>query len=196
MAKVIPKLIVALGNHGVEYELTRHNFGWLVVDGLPFESQLHWKEKFKGVYCSHTSGSEKIYFLKPHTYMNLSGQSVQALMSFFKITAEELLVIHDDLDLEFGKIVFKNGGGLGGHNGLKSIVASLGTRDFMRLRLGIGRPSRGNPSNWVLSRFTDDEFISLERILKEAAKALETSINDGFSKAATLYSRKNFSGVE
>ena len=133
------KLIVGLGNPGPEYEDTRHNAGFWLLDQLAQQWHSHWQDdrKFFGHLIRSTRPSGEIRLLKPQTYMNLSGQAVQAVASFYKIQPQEILVIHDELDLEPGRIKFKLGGGNGGHNGLKDIQARLGSPDFYRLRLGI-----------------------------------------------------------
>jgi len=184
------RLIVGLGNFGSKYAYTRHNIGWDTFEELSFASDLKWTEKFKGHYAVYNNGGEKIYFLKPQTYMNLSGESVQPLMAFFKIPMENILVVHDELDLPFGTIAFKKGGGLAGHNGLKSIAACLGTQDFKRVRVGIGRPQHGDVSNWVLSGYTGEDKDFFRPFLKGTAQALEDYIKLGFDKAATTYSKK------
>jgi len=184
------RLIVGLGNPGSKYHYTRHNIGWDVFEELSFAGSLKWQDKFKGHYAVLQNGSDKIYFLKPQTFMNLSGESVQPLMNFFKITLENILVVHDELDLPFGTLAFKNGGGLAGHNGLKSISSVLGSQDFKRVRLGIGRPVHGDVSNWVLSGYTGDDKDFFRPFLKGAAVALEEYIANGFEKAATTYSKK------
>ncbi len=184
------KLIVALGNPGLEYELTRHNIAWILVDSIDCLGV--WKEKFKGELNSYTVDGEKRYFLKPMTYMNLSGDSVQPACSFYKIEPTEVLVIHDELDLPFGQIMFKKGGGLAGHNGLKSIAQKLGTQDFLRLRMGIGRPERGSVSNWVLSKFPAEDDDRLTTYMKGTDEALLLALKNGFEKAATKYSKRNF----
>lgn len=189
------KLIAALGNPGPEYELTRHNIAWLVVDEYLHKKNFHWKEKFKGQFCDLDIQGEKRYFLKPQTFMNLSGESIQPLAHFYKIKPSEILIIHDELDLPFGTIALKNGGGLAGHNGLKSAAKCLGTQDFLRLRVGIDRPSRGSVSNWVLSGFSGDQESLLGDLLKGCAQALESTIELGFSKAATKFSRKNLLNI-
>ena len=166
------KLIVGLGNPGPEYELSRHNIGMLALDNLSFESQLNWTKKFKGLYAKR----EDKFFLKPQTFMNLSGESVVEIMNFFKIKIDEILIVHDELDFQFGKIQFKDGGGTAGHNGLKSILKCLGTSDFKRLRLGIGRPEHGSVSDSVLSSFKDSEISELESLLKNAAVEIEKLI--------------------
>jgi PTH1 family peptidyl-tRNA hydrolase len=187
------RLIIGLGNYGKKYEHTRHNIGWDVFEELSFASDLRWQEKFKGhyaVYQNTQMSNDKIYFLKPQTYMNLSGESVQPLMAFFKINLDNILVLHDELDLPFGTIAFKKGGGLAGHNGLKSITASLGSQDFKRVRIGIGRPVHGDVSNWVLSGYTGEDLDFFRPYLKGTADAIEEYIKVGFDKAATTYSKK------
>lgn len=184
------KMVVGLGNPGKEYELTRHNIGWLVMDAFSFADELSWREKFKGQYSSYTIGDEKVHFLRPMTYMNLSGESVVPAMQFFKVKAEEILVVHDELDLPHGTIAFKKGGGTAGHNGLKSMASLMGTKDFLRLRIGISRPPFGDVSSWVLSRFSEDQFIDIEKYTLGAARAIEMALKQGFEKAASRYSRK------
>lgn len=184
------RLIIGLGNPGSKYQHTRHNIGWDVLDALSFKDELKWSSKFKGQYSIYHLGTEKIYFLKPETFMNLSGESVQPFMAFFKIEIENILVVHDELDLSFGTIAFKKGGGLAGHNGLKSITEKLGSQEFKRLRLGIGRPVHGDVSNWVLSGYTGEDKDFIVPYLKGAAEALEEYIKLGFDKASTIYSKK------
>lgn len=184
------RLIVGLGNPGSKYAYTRHNIGWDTFEELSFFGDLKWNDKFKGHYAVYNNGGEKIYFLKPQTFMNLSGESVQPLMAFFKIPVENILVVHDELDLPFGTLAFKKGGGLAGHNGLKSIATTLGTQDFKRVRMGIGRPVHGDVSNWVLSGYTGEDKDFFRPYLKGAATALEEYIKLGFDKAATIYSKK------
>lgn len=170
------KLVAFLGNPGQEYALTRHNIGWLVADKLPTIAQSHWQSRFKGSFCAGNSAGKRIYFLKPEVFMNLSGQSIIAAMQFFKIKAQDLLVVHDDIEMDFGTIGLKKGGGLGGHNGLRSIEKYLKTREFYRLRIGVSRPAHGNVASYVLSRFSSEEREWLSQILHEAAKLLEKSL--------------------
>ncbi len=184
------KLVIALGNPGLEYELTRHNIGWLVVDGVDF-GYSSWKKKFKGEYNDISHAGEKLYFLKPLTFMNLSGESARPLMDFFKIKVDEVLVVHDELDVEFGQIQFKKGGGLAGHNGLKSLNQCLGSADFYRLRIGIGRPDRGSVSSWVLSQFPKEKDHELSQILDESKKALMYFLDNGIRDASAKYNKKN-----
>lgn len=184
------KLIIGLGNPGSQYANTRHNIGWDVLDKLSFSKELIWKEKFKGLYTS-IDLEDRIYFLKPQTYMNLSGESVVPMMSFFKIAKEDILVVHDEIDFAFGTIGFKDGGGLAGHNGLKSIAGILGDQSFKRLRLGVGRPVHGSVADWVLGHYAGDEAIAIDAYLEKSAKAIELFIKSGFLTANQRYNKKN-----
>lgn len=176
------RVVVALGNFGAKYALTRHNIAWQMMEFLSFYHELDWQEKFRGVYATYleTQRMEKIYFLKPMTYMNLSGRSLGDLMRFFQVEPEEVLVIHDELELDFGMIGFKRGGGLGGHNGLRSVTENLGTRDFNRLRLGISRPPHRDITSYVLGPFSQEERILLPTFLEESARLLEECLERGF----------------
>ena len=164
------KLIVGLGNPGTEYEDTRHNAGFWLLDELARKWQARWQDdkKFFGSHARSTQPEGEIRLLKPQTYMNLSGQSVQALATFYKINPQEILVTHDELDLDPGRIKFKLGGGNGGHNGLKDIQARLGTPDFYRLRLGIGHPGdRNEVVNYVLKKpRSEDRDLINQAIIK------------------------------
>ena len=184
-------LVVALGNPGLQYQATRHNIAWQLLDQLSFFSNLQWNQKFKGVYASHLLESEKIWFLKPMTYMNLSGESLAAMMDYFKIETERVLVIHDELELNFGVIGFKEGGGLAGHNGLRSIASCLGTRDFKRMRMGISRPSHSDITSYVLSDFNEDEEAVLPTYLERAVEFLELCMLEDFNFVKVKYKKKN-----
>lgn len=186
------KLVVGVGNPGAEYELTRHNIAWLVLACFPEIENNNWKSRFKGEYTDASIGGDKVYFLKPQTYMNLSGESVQPLMHFFKIKPEEIVVLHDEVDLEFGQIAFKTGGGLAGHNGLKSIAKCLGNQNFHRLRIGVGRPKHGSTADWVLGNFPKEQDQELGIVLEETSKALSFALKHGISKASNKYNKKNF----
>ncbi|MBB6478389.1 aminoacyl-tRNA hydrolase [Spirochaeta isovalerica] len=166
------RMMVFLGNPGLQYKNTRHNAAWLCSDYMDELKNGHWQNKFKGSWLSCGSEDRKVIYLKPETYMNKSGESVGAAASFFKIKPEEILVVHDDLELPFGEIGFRTGGGLAGHNGLKSISSHLGTRDFHRFRIGIGRPVHGSISSWVTGRFSGEEEIHLSLILEKSADML------------------------
>ncbi len=172
------KLIAALGNPGNEYRDTRHNVGWMVSDHFTEYFSETWQKKYKGEYITFTTGGSKKFLIKPLTFMNKSGESVLGIMNFFKIQPDELLVIHDDLETDFGFGSLKKGGGLGGHNGLRSISQVLGTRDFYRLRVGISRPSRGDVSSWVLGKFNKDEAKDLPYILANASDLLEKAVDE------------------
>ena len=156
-------LVAFLGNPGKEYERTRHNYAWMLADKLG--EGLTWQQKFKAEIASWALNDLKAWFLKPQTFMNLSGDSVGAALGFYKLETSQLLVVHDDLELPLGEYKFQRGGGLGGHNGLRSLEKHLGTRDFYRFRLGIGRPLKGDVSAHVLGRFRPEEEITLNQTL-------------------------------
>jgi len=183
------KSVVFLGNPGPEHAQTRHNVAWMVADKANFLSKPDWQKKFKGSFTHTIFQNEKCYFLKPETYMNKSGESVLALMQFFKNTPEEMLVVHDDLELDFGQIGVKKGGGLAGHNGLRSISNVLSTQNFYRFRLGISRPTHGNVSSYVLSKFSGDEQIVLSTCLQKAADILEICLREGIQAAEIKYQK-------
>jgi len=167
------KLVVFLGNPGSDYGRTRHNIAWMLVERLSFYSRLSWRRKFKGWFAQERVGEISYTFLKPETFMNKSGESVRPLLDFYRFLPGELLAVHDDLELPYGRVGFKSGGGLGGHNGLRSIKRALGTSDFGRFRLGIGRPARGSVSSHVLGAFSEAERAVLPRYLELAASLLE-----------------------
>lgn len=189
------KLVAFLGNYGKEYEKTRHNVSWYFEDSLPFAGKLSWQNKFKGEIasftpqelsqwacdtkiCSKKDGSpvlvpeeapSHIYFLKPLTFMNLSGDSIIEVANFYKIQPSEIMVVHDELELEPGFVSLKWSGGLGGHNGLRSTKAVLNTPGFFRLRFGIGRPDNDNigVADWVLSRFTAEQQELMQNVFSQ-----------------------------
>ncbi len=183
------KLVTFLGNPGSQYQQTRHNVGWQIADNFSQLEYVQWQNKFKGLYVQKNISGDKVTFLKPQTYMNKSGESVQALMHFFKITSQELLVVHDDIELDFSVVGFKKGGGLAGHNGLRSIADILKTKDFYRFRFGVSRPIHGNVSSFVLSKFSADEQIVLSVVLKKAAEMLEYAIQKGIESALKNYQK-------
>lgn len=169
------KLLVFLGNPGKQYERTRHNAGWMVCDTMHIDSP--WQQKFHAYWAQTRGFSGQVRLLKPQTYMNESGISVSEATHFFDIQPEDVLVVHDDLELPFGTVRLQSGGGLQGHNGLRSIKQHLGTDRFLRLRIGIGRPQRGDVSSFVLSRFSPDEEIQLPLVLQKANGLLYRMIN-------------------
>ncbi|UCE06205.1 MAG: aminoacyl-tRNA hydrolase [bacterium] len=184
------KLIVALGNPEHKYAATRHNIAWQMLEHLSFCHNLSWQAKFKGEYATYSIGGEKFFLLKPQTYMNNSGESVRPFAHFFKIKFDEILVIHDDIELKFGVVGFKTGGGLAGHNGLRSLVNSLGTRDFKRMRLGISRPTHGTVEVYVLSNFSDSEKTVLPVYLNKAAQLLERCLIENFDFVEKKYKKE------
>ncbi|TMM22259.1 MAG: aminoacyl-tRNA hydrolase [Actinobacteria bacterium] len=181
-------MVVGLGNPGREYERTRHNAGWLVVDELARRHGGSWRSKFSGSLAEVRLGEKRLALLKPETYMNESGRSVSAAARFFKVPAESILVAHDDVDLEPGRLQARRGGGLAGHNGLRSLAQDLGTQDFLRLRIGVGRPGRGDPrpvADWVLSPFASEEDV--EALVARAADAAEVIANEGLEAAQAKF---------
>jgi PTH1 family peptidyl-tRNA hydrolase len=171
------KCIIGLGNFPKEYQNTRHNFGFLAVDFLAKKFnflEFKFEKKFYGSISCGEILNEKVFLLKPETFMNNSGKAVSALLSFYKITAEDLFVLHDDLDLPFKKIRFKKGGSGGGNNGIRSIISSLGTEEFARLKFGISNPQREiiPAERFVLQRFSDEESSKIPLILKQGVERL------------------------
>ncbi len=184
------KLYAFLGNYGREYARNRHNVSWQFLESLPFYGELRWERKFKGRYATRETEAGRIWLLLPETYMNLSGDSAAELMRFFQIDNGEILAIHDELEMAFGCFGLKQGGGLGGHNGLRSLEARLGTRDFARMRFGIGRPDHDDIAGYVLSDFAREEREALEAsIFPAAAKALDAIESEGFEKALAKYQK-------
>lgn len=166
------QLIAFLGNYGKEYERTRHNVAWQFAEALNITSSLNWQKKFQGQFASAVVEGNQVYFLKPETYMNLSGNAIGEAARFYKIKPEDVLVVHDELELPLGTISLKWSGGLGGHNGLRSTKAVLGTGDFWRLRFGIGRPNHDDISGYVLSNFSSDENITLSQSFAKASELI------------------------
>ena len=175
-----PKLLVFLGNTGARYAGTRHNAGWMLLDREPFCSAGNWQQKFKAVWTRFTIAGSSVLLLKPQTMMNLSGESVRAAMRFFRYAPDEVLVAHDDVELDFGRLGIRMGGGLAGHNGLRSIANSLSSRDFWRLRIGVGRPNRGDLHDHVLGRFSPEEELVLPSILDKIAAILTDGLRSDF----------------
>lgn len=167
------KLLVGLGNPGPKYEMTRHNVGFLVLDEVARElGTAVERKKFSAVIGEAELGGERILLMKPLTFMNLSGEAVGAACRFHKIAPQDVIVIHDELDLPSGSVRIKMGGGHGGHNGLKSLIAHLQSPDFVRLRVGIGRPEGGRDVvSWVLGGFEEAERATLPAAIEQAARA-------------------------
>lgn len=181
------KLFVGLGNPGKKYEKTRHNMGYMVLDRFALRAQVDVdKEAFKGLFCRFTYEGEDILLLKPLTFMNLSGESVREIVSFFKIDLHDVYVVYDDLALEPGKIRLRTTGSSGGHNGMQNIIDLLKTKDLKRIRIGIGEP-RFDPVDYVLGKPTKDEEPLIEQALDKAVEAMVTIIQHGFSKAMNTF---------
>ncbi|TML12294.1 MAG: aminoacyl-tRNA hydrolase [Actinobacteria bacterium] len=183
-ASTLDLLVAGLGNPGREYEQTRHNAGWMVVDELARRHDGSFRSKFDGRLSEIRLGELRLALLKPETYMNVSGKSIAAARRFFKVEPEQLLVVHDDVDLEPGRLQARGGGGLAGHNGLRSIAAALGTQDFLRLRVGVGRPGRGDRrpvADYVLSAFEPE--LDVDALIARAADAVEAIAAEGLEPA-------------
>lgn len=183
-------LFVGLGNPGEQYAKTRHNIGFMVVDHIAASLSGTWSKGYKGEYSEVFVGGRKHYLLKPQTFMNLSGESVQPFCAFYKIPSTEIAVIHDDLDMEFGKLKMRRNGSSGGHNGIKSIIQMLGTEDFMRVKLGIGHDRRKETVGHVLGRFQGEEADKLDEFIQLGAKAALCIAEDGIGKAMNTYNNR------
>jgi peptidyl-tRNA hydrolase, PTH1 family len=177
-------LVAGLGNPGREYARNRHNVGWLVAEELAGRHGGSWRAKFNGQLAEVRIDGHKVALLKPETYMNDSGRSVKAAAQFFKLDPDQVLVVHDETDLEAGRLQARLGGGLAGHNGLRSVNQHLGTPEFLRLRVGVGRPGRGDRrplADWVLSDFAPDEDV--DELVRSAADAVELLDAEGLDAA-------------
>ena len=189
MTPELSYLLVGLGNPGREYQNNRHNYGFMLIDRIAVRLNARGlKVQSKAIVTSATYEDRKLILAKPQTYMNLSGQSIQGLAHFYKLPLENMLVAYDDLDLPFGTIRLRPGGGPGGQKGVASTIEKLGTKDFARLRLGIGRPpGRMNPSAYVLQNFSHDEMKTLSEILDRAADAALEFVMNGLDKAMNKF---------
>lgn len=210
------ELIAFLGNFGSQYARNRHNAAWLFAEELPWVRDLSWQMKYKGAYASLDASTlaqlaqtrtslktvdsdelpARLHLIFPHTYMNLSGTSVRELASFFKIPPESILVVHDELELAPGTVSFKFSGGLGGHNGLRSMRDSFGTADFWRLRIGIGRPDHKDIAGYVLSNFSLDESILLSSLSSELEKALLLALVRGPDRLLPAWNKRVLDSLE
>ena len=183
-ASTLDLLVVGLGNPGREHEADRHNAGWMVVDELARRHGGSYRSKFSDKLAEVRLGDLKLALLKPETYMNLSGNSLAAAARFFKLPTEQIVVVHDDVDLEPGRIQVRLGGGLAGHNGLRSIRQALGSAEFLRVRIGVGRPGRGDRrpvADYVLSAFAPED--DAETLVARGADAVEALARDGLEAA-------------
>jgi PTH1 family peptidyl-tRNA hydrolase len=198
---VIPQLIVGLGNPEPKYEQTRHNIGFAAVDALARSWQVPLSEnrKFQAMFGeAKVSSADKIRLLKPLTYMNRSGQAIRAVIAWYKLPPESVLVIYDDMDLPLGKIRLRLSGSAGGHNGMKSAIAHLGTQNFPRLRIGIGKPQEGittkedsSAVSHVLGRFSPAETQIVSEVLQLVIGAVELSLKQGVEKAMNRYNNRD-----
>lgn len=182
------KLIVGLGNPGKEYEKTRHNIGFMVIDS--YLKEVKWQEKFQALYYKTNINNELVYFIKPQTYMNLSGKSVAEYVKYFNIAIDDILVIQDDLDQDFGKYKLKKNSSSGGHNGIKSIINCLGTDTFLRLKIGIKNAQKDNVIDFVLGRFSQEEqntFIKMSPIFSEI---IDSFLTKGIDRTINIYNSK------
>lgn len=172
-------LVVGLGNPGKEYELTRHNIGFIVLDNLADKAGIEIsKSAHKGILGKGEYLDNTVYLFKPLTFMNKSGEALKEIKNFYKIPADQIIVIHDELDLQLGDIRSKFGGGTAGHNGLKSIVEKTGDKDFHRIRIGIGKPEyKTQVVDHVLSTFSEEEFKGLDNIIEKAIKGVDSIIS-------------------
>ena len=186
-------LIVGLGNPGNRYRVTRHNIGFMVLEKLAAQLEIQLKQKsFNALWGKGTLTGNNILLAEPQTFMNLSGTAVRQLQSFFKTDISKIIVIHDDLDLPFGAIRLKEGGGTAGHKGLASIESNLGTSDFMRVRLGIGKPvDKSRIEGYVLEPFRKEERDLLPDVISRAADASTEIVLNGLQKAIGKYQTKN-----
>lgn len=184
-------MVAGLGNPGRQYARNRHNVGFMVCDELARRHGGSWRGKFSGDLADVRIDGCRVALLKPQTYMNESGRSVAAAVRFFKLPAERLLVVHDEVDLDPGRLQARLGGGLAGHNGLRSVAPALGTQEFLRLRVGVGRPERGDPrplADFVLSDFPAD--VDVEGLLARAADAAETVVRAGLEEAQQRFNER------
>ncbi len=184
-------LVVGLGNPGREYAQNRHNVGFMVVDELAKRHDGSWRSKFSGELAEIRLDGHKLALLKPQTFMNESGTSVGAAMRFFKLDPDAVLVVHDEGDLDRGRLQLRLGGGLGGHNGLRSVAQHLKTQDFLRLRVGVGRPGRGDPrplADYVLANF--EAHDDADSLVWNAAQAVEKLEAEGIERAQAMVNRR------
>ena len=185
------KLIVGLGNPGKEYESTRHNVGFMFIDKLLDHYNCeNTKNKLGGLYSETIINGEKIIFLKPQEYINLSGIVIRKYVDYFKINVDDILVVNDDLDLSVGRIKIKSSGSSGGHNGLKNIELHLGTRDYKRLKIGISNDKMIDTKDYVLSKINKEDMDIINNIIDSSYKILEDYLNMSFSDLMTKYNKK------
>ena len=185
-------MVVGLGNPGRQYEDTRHNIGFMVLDAMA-EKQggFYWKSsnRFEAVYAKGSLARQGVVLVKPQTFMNLSGRAVQPLAHFYGVDVERIVAIHDDVDLEPGRLKVKSGGGDGGHKGIRSMTETLGSQAFFRVRCGVGRPQRGDVTSFVLTSFQAEEQEQVEEQVKKAARAVGCLMTRGLREAMNRFNR-------
>lgn len=185
-------IIIGLGNPTKEYDKTRHNVGFAVIDELAERMNIEVEEKKHRALCGKGMlNGQKVVLAKPQTFMNLSGESVRSIVDFYKVTSEEVIIIYDDISLEPGQLRIRTKGSAGGHNGIKSIIAHLGTQEFPRIRVGIGeKPNRMDLADYVLSRFSKGEQVLMDDAFKEAADAAAMMVSEGADPAMNHFNAK------
>jgi len=181
------KLVVGLGNPGKEYKNTRHNVGFMTLDN--YLGKVNWKSKYESDIYSDDINNEQVIFVKPITYMNLSGLAVKKIMNYYKLDISDVLIIQDDLDMSFGTYKIKRNSSSGGHNGIKSIIKELNTDEFARLKIGIGKETKIPTDKFVLSKFTEDEIKTFNNNKEIFNNIIDTFIKDGIEKAMALYNK-------
>lgn len=189
MADATPWLVVGLGNPGPRYARTRHNVGAMAVDAWcdSFVPRPSWSQKWNALTTNVAQGGLRCVVLKPQTFMNRSGHSVVPAAQFHRVPAAQLLVVHDEIDFPSGRLAVKKGGGHGGHNGLRDIMQQLGSGEFLRLRLGVGRPVHGEVADYVLSDFSADERITVDDLLARAVQAITCVTTEGVVTAMNKF---------
>ena len=185
------KLIVGIGNPGKQYQNTRHNIGFMVLDAIAKEYNLSFDQsKFKSLYTTLRLDGERIILMKPETYVNLSGSAVVSMMNYFNIDKEDILIIYDDIALPLGKIRVRFKGGSGGHNGLKNIIDYLKTKEFKRMRIGIDSNSKIEKKNWVLGKFDQEESKKINKSIKRLLEVPKDLISESFSDFMNKYNQE------
>ncbi len=191
MSSERPYIIAGLGNPGPEYVGTRHNVGWMVIDRLAEANGAPLELRRDGYFAGFEVEGAPVWLIKPATYVNLSGKVISRLSRELDVPAPSVIVVYDDLDSDFAALRVKAGGGSGGHRGIDSIIASLGTGDFPRVKVGIGRPpGRMEPADFVLKRFRDDEWLEIDVTIAEAADAAVSVVTDGLEAAMNRFNRR------
>jgi PTH1 family peptidyl-tRNA hydrolase len=185
-------LVVGLGNPGPKYQGTRHNAGFLVLDRLADEAGIAvTRKQFNGLYGEGTLDGHRLFLLKPQTFMNLSGRSVAEAVRFHKLPLTQIIVVHDELDIRFGQVMVKEGGGHGGHNGLRSLIQELAGNKFVRVRFGIDRSPGSDTAGYVLTPFPREQQLRLPLLIDRTVELLRLLLNDGVARAMNQYNKKD-----